>query len=438
MKVLLLSWEYPPLMVGGLGRHVHALSNALAAAGHDVTVVTRAPAEPPGSGLHGAGPNGSGPHRAPVPYEERNDRLTIVRVPEDAPLTPAGEHTPFAAALAVNHALIRAALRIARTTAFDVVHAHDWLVAHSAVTLREQLRIPLVTTVHATEAGRHQGWLPGELSRSIHSVECWLANESDRVVACSHYMRWEVNQALGTPAQRIQVIPNGAEPHLWAAESHRIARARLRFSGTGPLLGFAGRLVYEKGVQDLIAALPALRAQHPGLRLVIAGDGPFSAELVSQAQSLQLRGAVSFAGFLGADLPATMAATDAMVVPSRYEPFGMVAIEAAAAGAPVAAASTGGLKEIVEPGRTGLTFAPGTPDKLARAVSRLLADRAGAARMARTARHVVADRYSWAAIADRTAEEYRRAGHDAARRDTRVAGPARIAVRDGNLLFRGR
>ena len=422
MKVLLLSWEYPPLMAGGLGRHVHALSHALAAAGHDVTVVTRAPAVADGS---------------PGAEPERDGQLTVVRVPEDAPLLPAGEHTPFAAALAMNHALTRAALRAARTTGFDVVHAHDWLVAHSAVTVREQLGCPLVTTVHATEAGRHQGWLPGELSRAIHSVERWLAHESDRVVACSHYMRWEVNQALGLPAQRIEVIPNGAEPQLWAADSHRIARARLRFSGTGPLLGFAGRLVYEKGVQDLIAALPALQAEHPGLRLVIAGDGPYSGDLMGLAQRLHLRGSVSFAGFLGADLAATMAATDAMVVPSRYEPFGMVAIEAAAAGAPVAAAATGGLKEIVEPGRTGITFTPARPDALARAVSRLLTDRAGAARMARTARHMVADRYSWAAIADRTAAQYLRAGHDADRRQPRSGGLARIVVREGNLLFPG-
>ncbi|RZU51396.1 (1-_4)-alpha-D-glucan synthase (UDP-glucose) [Krasilnikovia cinnamomea] len=413
MRVLLLSWEYPPLMVGGLGRHVYALSRALAAADHEVTVVTRAPGGTPST------------------TAERDGGLTIVRVPEDALLTPGGEHAPFAAALAVNHALTRAALKVARSAAFDVVHAHDWLVAHSAVTVREQVGIPLVTTVHATEAGRHQGWLPGDLSRSIHSVECWLANQSDRVVVCSHYMRWEVHQALHAPAERIHVIPNGAEPDQWAAEADRIGRARVRFAGHGPLLGFAGRLVYEKGVQDLIAALPTLRAQHPGLRLVIAGDGPYAGELRQQTDALHLRDAVSFAGFLDGDLAATMAATDAMVVPSRYEPFGMVAIEASAAGAPVAAAATGGLKEIVEPGRTGMTFRPGEPEGLGRAVSRLLADRSAAAWMVRTAQRMVADRYSWAAIANRTVEQYARA-----RRDPRPDGMAeRLALPEGNLLF---
>ncbi len=284
MNVLLLSWEYPPVMVGGLGRHVHALSRALAAAGHDVTVVTR----------HGPG----------AACDERHEGIRVVRVPEDPPMAPLAGGNLLAWAAMFNHALIRAALRVAAETTFDVVHAHDWLVAHSAITLREQLGIPLVTTIHATEAGRHQGWLPQESNKTIHAVECWLANESDRVVVCSHYMRWEVSHLLDVPANRIEVIPNGVEPQLWKADPGKVRAARMRYRGTGPLLGFAGRLVYEKGVQDLVAALPELRSTHPGLRLVVAGDGPYRSELRDQVSRLELRDAVSFAGFLGGDLAA--------------------------------------------------------------------------------------------------------------------------------------
>ncbi|WP_306210609.1 glycosyltransferase family 4 protein [Actinoplanes sp. RD1] len=396
MRILMLSWEYPPLLVGGLGRHVHGLTTALRAAGHSVTVVTRSSA---------------------------SAETDVVGVPEDPLLLP---DDPFASALAVNHALSRAAARLPGP--FDVVHAHDWLVAHSAVAVRDQLGLPLVTTIHATEAGRHQGWLPTGLSRAVHSTESWLANSSDRVVVCSHYMRWEVNRLLGIPADRLHVIPNGADPVTPA--SAQVKRVRLRFGGTGPLLGFAGRLVYEKGVQDLIAALPALRDRHPGLRLLVAGDGPHRQTLTDQAAQLGVRDAVSFAGFLGPDLAAAMAACDVQIVPSRYEPFGMVAIEAAAAGTPVVAAATGGLKEIVEPGRTGLTFPPGDRAALARAVTRMLDDRPAAARMARTLARDVEDRYSWPAIAERTVEQYRTATGVA-----RPLAPDLIELPAGNLLF---
>ena len=105
---------------------------------------------------------------------------------------------------------------------------------------------------------------------------------------------------------------------------------------------------------------------HPGLRVVIAGDGPHRTELQEDVRRLRLQRAVSFAGFMGeGELPALMAATDALVVPSIYEPFGMVALEAASAGAPLAVAATGGLAEIVEPGETGVTFPAKSPEALA-------------------------------------------------------------------------
>jgi glycogen synthase len=410
MRVLMLSWEYPPVMVGGLGRHVHALATALAAAGHTVTVVTR--------------------HQPGSPREEMLDGVRVVRVPEDPPLFPLATETLLAWTMALNHALTRAALRAVAGESYDVVHAHDWLVAHTGVALAEHLDIPLVATIHATEAGRHQGWVRGELSRGIHSVECWLVHRARRVLVCSGYMRWEVTRVLRTDPSTVEVIPNGVDSHAWRVPRPDVAVARWRFAGAGPLLGFAGRLVYEKGVQDLVGALPELRRQHPGLRLVVAGDGPYRGELQDQARSLQLHRAVSFTGFVGADLPAVFAATNAVVVPSIYEPFGMVALEAASAGAPLAVADTGGLAEIVEPGVTGVTFPAGDRDGLAAAVSHLLADRTGARRMARQALTMVNERYSWTAIAARTARAYRSAVQAPEPADRRLE----IAIPDSNLL----
>jgi glycogen(starch) synthase len=218
-----------------------------------------------------------------------------------------------------------------------------------------------------------------------------------------------------------------------------VAAARARFAGEGPLLAYAGRLVYEKGVQDIVAALPELRYRHPGLRMVIAGDGPYRAELQEEARRRDLHRAVSFAGFLGEDLPAVMAATDALVVPSIYEPFGMVALEGASAGAPLAVAATGGLAEIVEPGVTGMTFPAKNPDALAGAVSTLLSDEAEAKRMAKRAQRMVRSRYGWGSVAQRTTEVYRTALREAPVFDARQAeamleSRPTIVVPEGNLL----
>ncbi|MEU4479078.1 glycosyltransferase family 4 protein [Micromonospora sp. NPDC023966] len=420
-RILMLSWEYPPVLVGGLGRHVHALSVALAAAGHEVTVVTR--------------------HAEGAPLEEYADGVRIVRAAEDPVTFPLATGSLLAWTMAFNHTLTRAALRAAESGAYDAIHAHDWLVAHTAMTLREHLDVPLVSTIHATEAGRHQGWLPEEMNRTIHGVEHWLAAESGRVIVCSGYMRDEVSALFGVDPARVDVVPNGVEPHRWRVPGSAVAAARARFAGDGPLVTFAGRLVYEKGVQHLLAGLPRLRDRHPGLRAVIVGDGPYRATLEAEVHRLGLGATVSMPGFLGGtDLPAVMAASDCFAVPSIYEPFGMVALEGAAAGAPLAVSRTGGLAEIVEPGVTGLTFAPQDPDGLSEAVHALLSDRDRARLLARRARAMVHEQYGWSAIASRTAAAYAAAiagdaAFTAARAEQRMTlGRAVPALPEGNLL----
>jgi glycogen(starch) synthase len=422
LRVLMLSWEFPPVVVGGLGRHVHHLSTALAAAGHEVTVVTR--------------------HAAGAPLEEYVEGVRVIRAPEDPPLFPLSTPSLLAWTMAFNHSLTRAALRAVETGEYDVIHAHDWLVTHTAVTLKEHLDLPLVATIHATEAGRHQGWLPGDMNKCIHSVEYWLGHEANRVVVCSGYMRWEVSRLLDLPADKVEVVANGVDSSVWNAMPRAVAQARSRYAGEGPVVGFAGRLVYEKGVQDLIAAMPRLRALHPGLRVVVSGDGPYKQELQEEVRGRKLQRAVSFTGFLGAgQLPAVLAAMDTVVVPSIYEPFGMVALEAAAAGAPIAVAQTGGLTEIVESGVTGVTFPAKSPDSLADAVSTLLADDALAEKVSREARSMVVERYGWATIARRTVEMYATAIRQTPTFDAREAASMlagadrpRIVVPEGNLL----
>jgi glycogen(starch) synthase len=419
MRVLMLSWEYPPLLVGGLGRHVHALAEAMARAGHEVTVLTRYP-DPAG----------------PVPYDEVLGGVRVVRVAEDPSLLRF-EDELLAWTMALNHALTRAGLAVCDEAPPDVVHAHDWLVAHAATTLKHHLGVPLVATLHATEAGRHQGWLPGPLNRSIHSVEWWLTYEARRVIACSAYMRWEVTRLFDLPPDKVDVVPNGVDLPRWQLPPEQVAAARRRWGGDGPLAVYSGRLVYEKGVQDLLAAVPRLRRRHPGFRLVVAGRGPKGEELRALARRLRLGRSVTFAGFVpDADLVALVAAADCAVVPSLYEPFGLVALEAAAAGTPVVASGSGGLPEFVEHRRTGLSFRAGDPAGLADAVSELLADQVLGRRLVRAARAVLRRDHTWAKVAARTVDVYAQAEPQerALRAGLAARTAPRLVVRDGNLL----
>lgn len=374
----MLSWEYPPLIVGGLGRHVDALSRELAAAGHEVCVVTRGGA----------------------PIDEVCDGVRVRRAAVDPIGIDFTTESLLAWTQAFEHGLVRAALPVVRRWRPDVIHAHDWLVTQTAVTLAQVTGCPVVATVHATEAGRHQGWLPAPVNRAVHSVERWLVESATTVITCSSFMRDEVARLFA--AAHVQVVPNGLDADAWRAPARTRLAARTRYGGDGPLLVLAGRLVHEKGVHVALDALPRLRRWFPGVRLVVAGTGPREAEL--RAQARPLGDAVEWAGFVAErELAALLGAADAVLVPSLYEPFGLIALEAAAAGAPLAVADTGGLRDL---DFVAARFAPDDPPALAAAVAGLLHDRVAARRAATRAQRRVRRDYDWSAVAKRTAELY--------------------------------
>lgn len=396
MRVLMVSWEYPPVVVGGLGRHVHALATELAAAGHEVVVLTRRP-------------GGTAADTHPT-CDDTADGVRVLAVAEDPPHLDF-EHDMIGWTLAMGHAMLRAALTRLGTWTPEAVHAHDWLVAHPAIALAEVFGVPLVVTVHATEAGRWGGWLSSRISRQVHSTEWWLARRADAVITCSGAMRDEVSELYDLDTGPIAVLHNGISPRRWRVPRDRVTAARARFArGDDRLLMFFGRLEYEKGCQDLIAALPRIRHAYPGTRLLVAGTGTAADLLVDAARRHRVARSVRFLGHLPDDgLAALLAAVDMVVLPSRYEPFGIVALEAAAAGAPLAASTAGGLGEVVVDGVTGVSFAPGDIAGLARAVDAVLADPEAAAGRARTARARLRTDFDWARIASATADVYARA-----------------------------
>ena len=186
-------------------------------------------------------------------------------------------------------------------------------------------------------------------------------------------------------------------------------------------------------LQCVIEALPRLRRRLPGLRAVIAGRGGHTDALEQQVRARRLGRAVDFVGWLpDAELHGLIAAADVLVVPSLYEPFGLVALEGAALGAPLAVARTGGLAEFVQDGVTGRVFEPGDAPGLADAVTGAIRDPESSRRMAEAARSSLRDAYGWALVAAKTADAYEQALAES--RPRVPAPPARLAGRSVNLL----
>lgn len=386
----MVSWEYPPVVIGGLGRHVHHLSTALAAAGHDVVVLCRRPYN-------------TDPSTHPS-SDEISEGVRVIAAAEDPHEFSFGEDM-MAWTLAMGHSMVRAGLSLKTDGGQalwrpDLVHAHDWLVAHPAIALAEFYDVPLVSTIHATEAGRHSGWVSGRLSRQVHAVESWLVRESDSLITCSASMRDEITDLFGPGLSETTVIRNGIDAARWPF-APRQPRT------TPPELLFVGRLEYEKGVHDAIAALPRIRRTHPGTTLTVAGDGTQQDWLVECARKHRVLKATRFIGRVDHDeLLALLHRADAAVLPSHYEPFGLAALEAAAAGTPLVVAAVGGLGEAVIDGETGMSCPPRDVPALASAVCAVLDDPAGAQHRALAARDRLSADFDWHTVADETAQVY--------------------------------
>lgn len=386
MQVLMLSWEYPPHVVGGLGKHVADLMPVLAAEGIDVHVITPM--------LRGG-----------LPYETIAPGTYITRVPSPH----MNGHGFIANVEQINRELVHAAQALAvRVGGFDMIHNHDWLTANAAIELKQEWHIPLLATIHSTERGRRQGALSDDHAHRVHDIEGHLIYESWRVIVCSHFMAKQVGEYFSTPIDKIDVIPNGiylaASPFSTTTERSTFRR---RFvAGDEHLAFYIGRIVYEKGLHVLLDAWVQVVAQNKA-RLVLAGSGPYLPNLQAQAQALGLQQYVLFPGFISdEDRNRLYHAADVAIFPSLYEPFGIVALEAFAAECPVVVAHTGGLMEVVRSHETGITVHPGSAGSLAWGILHTLQHpkwaRARVANALRDAR----DNYNWHHIAHSTRDVY--------------------------------
>ncbi|MDR4999204.1 1,4-alpha-glucan branching protein domain-containing protein [Brevibacillus parabrevis] len=385
--VLMLAWEFPPNVVGGLGRAVYDLARHLVRQGVAVHVLTRASdwsvAEEVMDGVH--------VHRLPtyIPAEQE-DFLSWV----------------FQLNLAMSDATEQLWKNGVRP---DVIHAHDWLVGWAAMEIKERYSLPLVSTIHALEHGRHQG-IHTPLQERIHNSERTLAHASDRVIVCSHYMANEVQRLFDIPRAKLRVIHNGVDLAQPPAFDQNRLREELSI-GDGPILFFVGRLVQEKGVHLLLEAMARLRYDFGHVTLLIAGKGPMQGQWQQRAEEMGIAERVKFLGFVDdARRDQLFLLADIAVFPSLYEPFGIVALEAMALGVPILAADTGGLREIVRHGENGATMYAGNPESLTDQLRWLLQDPKKRRQMAQTAQHDVLQHYNWTSLAIQTMEEYRLLG----------------------------
>ena len=381
MRVVMLSWEYPPFVVGGIAAHVDGLARAMVRSGHEVVVFSLQRHEP---------------GTADVPDDEVVDGVRVLRASTDLPWLP--EDDLVARMASANHQLVGLAARLGDWRP-DVVHAHDWLVAWAGDTLKTLWGLPLVATIHATERGRHGGHVPMGMPAAINAVEWWLTYQAREVIACSRFMVREVVGGFELPIEKVHLVPNGVDPALWKLSGER--------SASEPLVVAWGRVQYEKGFQVLVRAIAELRGRIPDLRCVIAGRGSYLPELQTQIDVEGVTDIVDLAGFVpDDDLRDILRRAGCVIIPSLYEPFGIVALEGMAAGAPTIVARTGGLAEIVEGTDAGLLFEPGNHHDLADRIEAVLTDPALAASMRATAGRLIDERYTWDAIAAATARVY--------------------------------
>ena len=379
MKILMLTWEYPPRIVGGIARVVNDLSKRLIKDGHEVTVVTY--------------------REGDAPYYELDKGVKVYRV--DNFMINANNFIDWIMQLNFNM-VAKASEIMQKEGAFDVIHAHDWLVAYAAKTLKNSYDIPLISTIHATEAGRNSG-IRDEQQKYINDTEWMLTYESTEVIVNSNYMKGELQRLFGLPFEKINVVPNGVNTLNYSGIERDYDFRRRYARDTEKIILFMGRLVYEKGIQHLITAMPKILNGYHDAKLVVAGKGGMIDELRAQANALGLGEKVYFAGYVnGKDVGKLYKVADVAVFPSTYEPFGIVALEAMLAEVPVVVSDIGGLNEIVQHRENGMKCYAGNANSIADSILELLYDPQLSANVVKKAKAKVRNEYSWNKIAQNT------------------------------------
>jgi len=371
LKILMLCWEYPPNVIGGLSRHVFGLSTHLAKMGHEVHVVTA-----------GAGTLSS--------FEKMNG----VNVHRVKPINNHDNH--FLSWIAgLNLAMAFKAEQLAKGITFSLIHAHDWLVGVAAISLRGLLAVPLLSTIHATEHGRNNG-IYNQMQQFIHDKEKQLVSESDQIIVCSEFMKEELISLFSAKDEKILIIPNGIEP---LAENSTSGEILPELRGKKYIFSI-GRIVEEKGFETIIKAGVISKKKNQEITFVIAGKGPMLKQYQQRVSDQGLDTHVIFTGYITDEQRnALIQGSELAVIPSLYEPFGIVVLETMIHGKPTIVSNTGGMKGIVRHLHTGMLMVPGDAQSLLEQIDFLLTNPEKAEEIGKRGKEIVKSLYSWKRIA---------------------------------------
>ncbi|AFZ02687.1 glycosyltransferase family 4 protein [Calothrix sp. PCC 6303] len=385
MRILVLTWEFPPRIVGGIARHVGELYPELVKLGHEVFLITT--------------------EFGQAPKYEEVEGVKVHRVA----VAPGNDF--FHWVVNMNQSMGQHGGKvILEEGGFDLIHAHDWLVGDCAIALKHNFKIPLVATIHATEHGRHNG-IHSEIQNYIQGKEELLAFNAWRIIVCSDYMRREVEYALHSPGDKIDVVYNGirAEKKQHHQNFHSQDFRRCFAEDREKIVYYVGRMTYEKGVSVLLNAAPQVLWEMGGnVKFIFIGGGNTD-NLKQLAWDLGIWHNCYFTGFISDEyLDKFQTVADCAVFPSLYEPFGIVALESFASRVPVVVSDTGGFPEVVRHSKTGIITYTNNPDSLAWGILEVLKNPGYTQWLIDNAYEDLARRFNWTKLAHQTEQVYQR------------------------------
>lgn len=383
MRIALLSWEsLHSIFVGGLAVHMSELASALQQRGHEVHVFTRV----------GEGQRDydliDGVHYHRCSYEWHPDFIEEMRN-----MCRSFVHRFFQTQDLVG--------------AFDLVHAHDWLVGDALAWLKDCRGRRGVLTIHSTEYGRCGNNFYGGLSERIREVEKAATQHADRVITVSHAIKQEIKSMYEVPDRKISVVYNGVNIHQFDGNVEPAkVKSKYDIDGLDPMVLFVGRMVPQKGPDLLVETIPAVLEFEPDAKFVFAGSGDMLPQLEERARELDVSDATRFVGFVGnGELVSLYKTCDVVCVPSRNEPFGIFVLEAWGARKPVITTRNGGTNEYISHEVNGLKIDP-TPDSVAWGLKTVFSDPARARCMGEKGRLAVETTFNWEATSHKVLSVY--------------------------------
>lgn len=298
---------------------------------------------------------------------------------------------------------------------YPLIHTNYWMSAWVGLEVKKTHNVQLIHTYHSLGAIKYQTVLNQPAIAPIRlDVEQQILEQSNCIVATSPQEQ-EALRTLVSQLGHIEVIPCGTDIENFQAIPKSEARSQLGFKPDQQIALYVGRFDPRKGIETLVRACAQLQ-ENPDLHLVIVGgsdptqlDGQERLRIETIVEGLGLSEQTTFVGRVGHDrLPLYYTAADVCVIPSHYEPFGLVAIEAMACGTPVVASAVGGLKFSIVPEETGLLVPPQNVEAFADAIKRILSDELWAKKLRRQASERVQRNFSWSGVAAQLSDLYRR------------------------------